>query len=188
MWVSRYRGIHAQSEGRWLEERFERYLPDLEAYHRRARGRPCFVCAIVAGDPEFPGHPTVYEDEGTIAFLTTNPTQYGYTLVCPKEHREQATGDFAMEEYIELQRFVYRVTEAVREEVGAERMYIYSFGSYQGNSHVHWHVVPLAPGVPYDEQQGAWASWSKGVLRIPKKEMASLAERIGQRVERIYPA
>jgi diadenosine tetraphosphate (Ap4A) HIT family hydrolase len=93
-----------------------------------------------------------------------------------------------MEEYIDLQRFVYRVTEAVREEVGTERMYIYSFGSNQGNSHVHWHVVPLAPGVPYDEQQGAWASWSKGVLRIPKEEMASLAERIGQRVERIYPA
>ena len=73
-----------------------------------------------------------------------------------------------MEEYLELHRFVYQVTEAVREEVGAERMYLYSFGSNQGNSHVHWHVVPLAPGVPYDEQQGAWASWSKGVLRIPK--------------------
>jgi len=26
------------------------------------------------------------------------------------------------------------------------------------------------------------------VLRIPKEEMASLAERIGQRVARIYPA
>jgi hypothetical protein len=79
-----------------MEQRFERYLPDLDAYHRRARGGPCFVCAIVAGDPEFSGQPKVYEDEKTIAFLTTNPTQYGYTLVCPKEHREQATGDFSM--------------------------------------------------------------------------------------------
>jgi diadenosine tetraphosphate (Ap4A) HIT family hydrolase len=93
-----------------------------------------------------------------------------------------------MEEYIELQRLVYRITEAVREEVGAERMYLYTFGSNEGNSHVHWHVVPLPLGVPYDEQQGAWASWSKGVLRIPKEKMASLAERIGRRVERIYPA
>ena len=93
-----------------------------------------------------------------------------------------------MEEYLELQQLVYRVSEAIREEVGAERMYIYSFGSNQGNSHAHWHVVPLPPGVPYEEQQGAWVSWSKGVLRIPKEEMASLAERIGRRVERIYPA
>ena len=93
-----------------------------------------------------------------------------------------------MEEYLELHRFVYQVTEAVREEVGAERMYLYSFGSNQGNSHVHWHVVPLAPGVPYDEQQGAWASWSKGVLRIPRRVMASLAERIGQRSNGSTPA
>jgi diadenosine tetraphosphate (Ap4A) HIT family hydrolase len=98
------------------------------------------------------------------------------------------TRDFTVDEYVELQRLVYRVAEAVREEVGAERMYIYSFGSNQGNSHAHWHVVPLPPGVPYEEQQGAWASWSKGVLMIPKKEMASLAERIGRRVERIYPS
>jgi diadenosine tetraphosphate (Ap4A) HIT family hydrolase len=98
------------------------------------------------------------------------------------------TGDFTMEEYLELQRLVYRVSEAVREEVGAERMYLYTFGSKQGNSHAHWHVVPLPPGVPYDEQQGSWASWSKGVLRIPNEEMVSLAERIGRRVERIYPA
>jgi hypothetical protein len=34
--------------------------------------------------------------------------------------------------------------------VGAERMYLYTFGSNQGNSHVHWHVVPLPPGVSYE--------------------------------------
>ncbi len=87
-----------------------------------------------------------------------------------------------MEEYVGLQRLVYLVTEAVREEVGAERMFIFTFGSNEGNSHVHWHVVPLPPGVPYEEQQGAWASWSKGVLDIPKQEMASLAARIGRRI------
>ena len=92
------------------------------------------------------------------------------------------TGDFSMEEYLDLQRLVYRVTEAVREEVGAERMYLYTFGSNQGGAHVHWHVVPLPPGVPYEDQQGAWASWSKGVLEIPKEEMASLARRIGARM------
>jgi diadenosine tetraphosphate (Ap4A) HIT family hydrolase len=106
------------------------------------------VCAIVAGDPGFSGHPIIYEDGSTIAFLTTNPTQYGYTLVCPKEHREQASGDFTMEEYLDLQRLVYRVAEAVREEVGAERMYMMTLGSKQGNSHVHWHVVPLPPACP----------------------------------------
>ena len=169
-----------------MEERFERYHPDMEAMHRGFRTEPCFVCEMVNGNVLSPEN-VIREDEQTLVFLDAYPRAYGYTLVAPKEHREQVTADFTMEEYLEIQKLLYRVTEAVREEVGAERMYIYSFGSNQGNSHAHWHVVPLPPGVPYEEQQGAWASWSKGVLRIPNEEMASLAERIGRRVERIYP-
>jgi diadenosine tetraphosphate (Ap4A) HIT family hydrolase len=164
-----------------LETRFERYHPDMEALHRGFLAGPCFVCEMVSGNIRFPEN-IIREDEQTLVFLDACPRAYGYTLVASKEHREQVTADFSVEEYLELQRLVYRVTEAVRQEVGAERMYVYAFGSNEGNSHVHWHVVPLPPGVPYDEQQGSWASWSKGVLRIPKEEMASLAERIGRRI------
>ena len=164
-----------------MEERFERFHPDMEAFHHGMRTRPCFVCEIVAGVNELPQH-FVYEDDEAVAFLDAYPRAYGYTLVAPKEQREQVTGDFSMEEYLDLQRLVYRVTEAVREEVGAELMYLYTFGSNQGGAHVHWHVVPLPPGVPYEDQQGAWAGWSKGVLKIPREEMASLAARIGARI------
>jgi ATP adenylyltransferase len=136
---------------------------------------------MVDGDTRFPEN-IVYEDDLTLVFLDGYPRAYGYTLVAPKEHREQVTKDFTMEEYLGLQRLVYRVTEAVREEVGAERMYLFTFGSNEGNSHVHWHVVPLPPGVPYEDQQGAWTSWGRGVLRIPRQEMASLAARIGARL------
>lgn len=62
-------------------------------------------------------------------------------------------------------------------------MYVYTFGSNEGNAHVHWHVVPLPPGVPYEEQQVAWASWDRGVLRISGQEMSDLAERIRRRVQ-----
>jgi len=165
----------------WIEERFERYHPDMEAMHRGFRTEPCFVCGMVEGDVRFPEN-IICEDDQALVFLDGFPRAYGYTLVAPKEHREQVTGDFTMEEYVQLQRLVYRVTEAVREEVGAERMYVFTFGSNQGNSHVHWHVVPLPPSVPYEDQQGAWASWTKGVLKIPQEEMASLAARIGARM------
>ena len=164
-----------------MEKRFERCWPDMEVFHHKARTRPCFVCEVVAGTNDGPQH-IVHEDDEAIAFLDSYPRAYGYTLVAPKEHREQVTKDFSVQEYLRLQRFVYRVAEAVREEVGAERMYLYTFGSNQGIAHVHWHVVPLPVGVPYEEQQGAWASWSKGVLDIPQEEMASLAVRIGARV------
>jgi len=94
----------------------------------------------------------VYEDDRTIAFLNKYPTLYGYTLVAPREHREQATGDFTLEEYLALQSVIYRVAEAVWLEVSAERVYILTLGSQQGNRHVHWYVAPLPPVVPYEEQ------------------------------------
>ena len=162
--------------------RRERYLPDLDAYHERARTGHCFVCGIVARDPDFSGHHIVYEDDA-IAFLNRWPTQRGYTLVAPKEHREQATGDFTADEYLALQRVVYRVAEAVREEVGAERVYVLSLGSNGGNAHVHWHVVPLPPGTPYEEQQfAALMLETAGALDIPEDEKADLAARIGRRM------
>ena len=106
---------------------FERYQPDLDAYVRRVRSGPCFVCAIVARDPAFPDLHISYEDEEVIVFLAMNPTQYGYTLVAPKEHKEQVVGGFKVEECLGLRRVVHRVAEAVPEEVGAERVYVLSW-------------------------------------------------------------
>jgi diadenosine tetraphosphate (Ap4A) HIT family hydrolase len=74
----------------------------------------------------------------------------------------------------------------VREEVEAERMYVMTLRSKQGNSHVHWHVVPLPPGVPYEEQQFAALMLERaGALKIPEKKKAELAQRIAQRIERM---
>jgi diadenosine tetraphosphate (Ap4A) HIT family hydrolase len=165
-----------------MEERFGRSHPDMEAMHRGFRTDPCFMCRMVDGDILFPEN-IVYEDERFLVFLDGYPRAYGYTLVAPKEHREQVTGDFTVEEYIGLQRLVYRVTEAVRKEVGAERIYIFTFGSNEGNSHVHWHVVPLPPDTPYEEQQFvALMLETVGALKVPEEKMASLAARIGRRM------
>ena len=164
-----------------MERRFGRYFPDMEALHGGFRTQPCFVCGPVSGAVESPRH-VFYEDDRVIAFLDGYPRAYGYSLVAPKEHREQVTADFTRGEYLALQSVVYGVAEAVREEVGAARMYVYTFGSNEGNAHVHWHVVPLPPGVPYEEQQGAWAGWDRGVLEIPQQEMSDLAGRVGRRM------
>jgi histidine triad (HIT) family protein len=66
-----------------MEERFERYGLDMEAFHHGMRTKPCFVCEIVAGTSELPQH-FVYEDDRTVAFLVGYPRAYGYTLVAPK--------------------------------------------------------------------------------------------------------
>ena len=46
----------------------ERQAMDLEAYTERARNGPCFVCAFLAGDPDY-SHHTVYEDEDQKSLL-----------------------------------------------------------------------------------------------------------------------
>ena len=157
----------------------------MKTLHHGFQTGPCFVCQIVSKNPRFPAH-IIYEDEKTIAFLDKYPKQYGYALVAPKQHLEQVTGDFGLERYLELQRLIFHISEVIRKEVGAERMYIFTFGSNQGNAHVHWHIAPLPPGIPYEEQQGAAVSWKKGVLKIPENEMIGVATRLRNRLERSY--
>ncbi len=79
-----------------------------------------------------------------------------------------------MEEYLQLQRLIYQAAEAIRHVVPTERLYILTLGSQQGNRHVRWHLAPLPPGVPYEQQQAAAIDISRGVLAIPDEEMASL--------------
>lgn len=160
---------------------------DAATYEKRSREGPCFVCEMLAGNPEYPGH-LVWADDNAVAFLARWPTLLGHTLVAPREHREQVTADFGIEQYLSLQRLVYLVGEAVRQELPTERLYIMSLGSQSGNRHVHWHVAPLPPGVSYQEQQFAAFSWERGFVDLPDDEMADLARRIGARVERLAQA
>ena len=160
---------------------------DPAAYERRSRQGPCFVCQTLAGNPDYPGH-FVWTDDHAVAFLARYNTLLGHTLVAPRTHREQVTADFRIQEYLALQRLVYQVGEAIRQELPTERLYILSLGSQSGNRHVHWHVAPLPPGVPYQEQQFAAFSWDRGVLALPDDDMANLAKRLGARVEEMQQA
>jgi len=102
----------------------------------------------------------------------------GYTLVCPRQHVERVIGDLSEDAYLRLQRWVYRVGQAVQQVVPTERLYVLSLGSQQGNRHVHWHLAPLPPDVPLQEQQLAALSFTRGLLPVPPAQMAELAEQI----------
>jgi diadenosine tetraphosphate (Ap4A) HIT family hydrolase len=150
---------------------------------RRAVGERCFICELVAGNPEF-AHDVVYEDENAVAFLNKYPALFGYVLVAPKDHREQVTGDFTREEYVRLQEVVHRVGEAIRRAVPTERLYVLSLGSQQGNRHVHWHLAPLPPGVPFEEQQLA-ALDTDLCVELSRDEAEVLAARIREALRQV---
>lgn len=118
-----------------------------------------------------------FEDELAIAFLSKYPTLYGYALVAPREHLEHVTADFTEAQYLALQRVVWRVGRALARVVPTERLYVLSLGSQQANRHVHWHVVPLPPGLPLPEQQYA-ALDRADYLDIPEPELTDLASRL----------
>jgi diadenosine tetraphosphate (Ap4A) HIT family hydrolase len=155
---------------------------DFAAYVRAVREGPCFVCRIVRGDAALL-NPIVLDTGDAIAWVNPYQTLLGYTLVAPKEHREHVTGDFSVDEYVDLQRVVHRVGEAVRRAVPCERLYVLSLGSQQGNRHVHWHVVPLPPGLAYEEQQLEALRLENGVLDLPDEKLVSLGARIRAELE-----
>ena len=153
----------------------KRYNPD--EVNRRLEGR-CFICEMLAGNPEYQHH-IVFQDETIVAFLSKYPQLYGYTLVAPRRHLEQVSGDFTEAEYLAIQRVVYRVGEALRRVVSTERLYILSLGSQAANRHVHWHVAPLPSGVPLEQQQYAVLS-KEEILDLGEEEMSALAAKLRQ--------
>lgn len=157
---------------------------DLAGYVAAVRTRPCFICGLVSGDPDFTHH-VVFEDEVSIAFLNKYPPLLGYVLVCPKAHLEQVTGDFSQQDYLRLQALVHDVGEALRESLDVERIYVLSLGSQDGNRHAHWHVAPLPPGVPFENQQFAALDAERaGILVLNEAELLALAARIGDAIKR----
>ncbi|WP_433653909.1 HIT family protein [Nocardia sp. CA-128927] len=149
---------------------------DVAAYAERVQSSPCFICGVVAEQDEW--HQVIAEDERNIAFLSKYPTLLGHVLVAPKIHHEHVVRDLAEDAFLKLMALVYRVARAVEDVLPVERTYLLSLGSQQGNAHVHWHVSPLPPGVPYREQQFHALMAENGVLPWTPEQASALAERL----------
>ncbi|MBB5076944.1 HIT family protein [Nonomuraea endophytica] len=151
---------------------------DVAAYQARVQRGPCFICAIVAGDPAYDVEKVFYEDEHHLAFLARYATLPGYVLVSPKAHVEHVVRDLDEDAYLKLMGVVRRVALAVEAVVPSERTYVLSLGSRQGNAHLHWHVAALPPGVPYERQQYHALMAENGVLEWSPEEGELLAARL----------
>ncbi|MET8832980.1 HIT family protein [Micromonospora sp. NPDC004540] len=155
---------------------------DFEQYARRVSGGPCFVCAFIAGEPDYRHH-LVYANDDTVAFLARHPTLLGYCLVAPKRHLESWVHDMEQPEFLRFQGIVHAVARAIAATLPTERMYAMSLGSQQGNAHLHWHLAPLPPGVPYQQQQFHAVMAENGVLGVDDNSQAALARAIRSRIQ-----
>jgi diadenosine tetraphosphate (Ap4A) HIT family hydrolase len=167
----------------------DRRVPfDAAAYVERSRSDDCFVCRVAAGASprrEF----VAYRDDLHIAFLPNFHVQRGYVLVAPIDHREGVVEDFPLDDYLALHTLVRAVGRALGRTVPTERIYVLSLGSQQGNAHVHWHVVALPPGVPYDRQQfAALMHETQRVLDLTDNERSELTAELRDNIARELPA
>jgi len=160
---------------------------DHGAYEARVRDAGCFICSIVRGEQPHHSEHVVYRDDRLIAFLSQPPVQRGYVLVAPLSHREQVVMDFDLDEYLHLQTFIHRLGRALPQVLPVERLYVLSLGSQQANAHVHWHVVPLPPGVPLEQQQFRSVMLEHGYLDLSQDEQRDIASRITAALERGSP-
>ncbi|MGW4792982.1 HIT family protein [Nonomuraea sp. NPDC004297] len=157
----------------------ERNVPfDVDAYTARVRSRPCFICAVAAGHPDYALEQIVYEDDRHLAFLARYPTLPGYLLVSPKRHVEHVVRDLDEDAYHALMGVVRKVALAVESVVPSERTYVLSLGSQQGNAHLHWHVAPLPPGTPYERQQFHALMSENGLISWSQEQAEELAARL----------
>src|SRR4029450_4473106 len=145
---------------------------DLAAHVEHSKKGPCFVFAYLGGHPDYE-HELVYGDDHV---LSRYPTLPGYTIVAPRAHVVDVTGDHEL--FRRVTDVVHDVAEALKATVPTERIYLMSLGSHQGNAHVHWHVAPLPPGVPYERQQFHAVMHEHGHLDIPVDAQAALARTI----------
>jgi diadenosine tetraphosphate (Ap4A) HIT family hydrolase len=153
-----------------------------EAYKEEV-AKGCFICRLVQSEPTLAPHRIVWQNDEAIAFLNRFPPVWGSSLVAPRVHREQVTGDFTLHQYLALQRVVYAVAEAVRRVLEPERVYVLSLGSEQANAHVHWHVVPCPPGLAYEEQQLALLDVEdRGAVQFSDEEGKALVTQLRARL------
>lgn len=103
----------------------------------------CIFCKIIGG--EIPSH-KVYEDENTVAFLDTNPTSKGHTLVVPKKHVETI---YQASEMSYMWKTLVKASQAVEEAFDPEGLNIsQNNGEAAGQEvmHMHFHVTPRYTG------------------------------------------
>jgi len=152
----------------------------------RATSGGCFICQFLQGQADYE-HVAVCETSTAVAFLNKYPTLFGCVIVAPKEHKEQVVGDFSELEYLELQRFIFRVARGVSKVLGPERIYILSLGSQAANSHVHWHIAPLPGGIPLEQQQYHALMHEDGVVEVTHQEQLEFARELREAIEQSAP-
>jgi len=82
----------------------------------------------------------VAEDDRFFAFLDINPVQPGHTLVIPRREIDNIF-DLTQDEYADLQRFAWRVAQAIKAAVPCRKVGVAVIGLEVPHAHIH--LIPI---------------------------------------------
>ncbi len=150
----------------------------------------CVLCRGVAGDVEL-HRIQVWEDSLWRLTLSLEAEVLGFSYLEPKRHIPHIT-DLAGEEARTFGEVLARVSQVLRDETGAELVYVYIFGG--GVPHLHVHLAPHRPDDALNTQMirgdlveeklpsGAGRFISKEFPPLPEEEQRAVARHVQQRL------
>jgi diadenosine tetraphosphate (Ap4A) HIT family hydrolase len=150
----------------------------------------CVICRGVAGDTELQ-RIQVWEDSLWRLTVSLDAEILAFSYLEPKRHILHIT-DLDGDEARTFGEVLARVSRVLREETGAELVYVYIFGG--GVPHLHVHLAPHRPGDGLNTQiirgefteekleSGAVRYVSKEFPALPEDEQRVVANRIQQRL------
>jgi len=150
----------------------------------------CVLCRGVAGDAELQ-RIQVWEDALWRLTLSLEAEVLGFAYLEPKRHIPHIS-DLAGAEARTFGKVLARVTQVLRDETGAELVYVYIFGG--GVPHLHVHLAPHRPNDALNAQMirgeviheelpsGAGRYSSKYFPPLPEEEQRVVAGRVQQRL------
>ena len=130
----------------------------------------CFVCQKQAGEIVVPGgvihqDDLIYVSHGIIN-EGEDSTYLGVLFVEPRRHAKEMA-DLTEEEAARIGVVTSRVSRALREVCGAERVYLTVLG--HGVPHLHIWLVPRYPGTPDDVFGMGVLGWKAG-SNVPERK------------------
>jgi diadenosine tetraphosphate (Ap4A) HIT family hydrolase len=141
----------------------------------------CLACEVLGGRIQPPGG-AIYEDEHWVVDHSISPVRLkGWPIIKPKRHVGDLA-DLSPVEAASMGPLASAASLAVREGLGAERVYVCSFGEEW--RHVHVHVVPRYPGMEPVSWRLLGSMWSD---ESPWACTDQEAEAAAEAVRRAWP-
>lgn len=138
----------------------------------------CLACDVLEGRIRPPGG-AIYEDELWVVDHSISPVRMrGWLIVKPRRHVEDFA-DLSAAEAASFGPLAAAAARAVRDALGAERVYVCSFGEEW--RHVHVHVVPRYPGMEPVSWELLGLMWSnRSPWACDDREAEAAAEAVRQ--------